>query len=260
MSGVGVPDEGTQNLNEPMEKYSQYSEEQFADNYPVGMENNHWIYARSLFVRRILRRWVSAATSVLEIGCGAGIVLDFLARSGFNCRGVELGKPQLLPAVEGIAWTGLGFQELEPSYRSSVQTVLLLDVIEHIETPDGFLREIAASFPSLDSLLITVPARQELWSNYDEYFGHYRRYDRDSLLSLIIKNGYEVEEMGYFFHTLYLPMLVFNKLGFKRQVKNAGPRAVWLHRLASYWHFVESSILPKWLIGGSLYVVARKSR
>lgn len=249
---------GSRNLKEPIGKHSQYSTEQFADNYPEGMENNHWIYARSLFVRRILRRYVSATTRILEIGCGAGIVLDCLARAGLKCRGVELGKPRLMPTVEGITWTGTRFQELEPSYRSSVEMVLLLDVIEHIESPDVFLREVTVAFPHLDRVLITVPARQELWSNYDEHFGHYRRYDRPSLSDLMVRNGYEVDEIGYFFHTLYAAMLVVSKLGFKRQVKNTRPRPLWLHRFVSYWHFVENIILPRWLIGGSLYVVARK--
>jgi len=247
-------------LNELRKMETEYSAEQFADNYPVGMENNYWIHARSLFVRRVLRRWLSAGASILEVGCGAGIVLDFLARSGLNCRGVELGTPRLLPSVEALAWTGVGFQTLDGAYRNSVQAVLLLDVIEHIQDPEKFLSDISEAFSNLETVLITVPARQELWSNYDDYFGHYRRYEQESLSALLLESGYEVGEIGYFFHSLYLPMLVFNKLGLKRRVKNSGPKAIWLHRVVAYLHFLESCILPKRLIGGSLYAVARKKR
>lgn len=245
-------------LNEPSENHSEYSAEQFADNYPVGMENNYWIYARSLVVRRILRRVLSAGESILEIGCGAGIVLDFLAKSGFNCRGVELGSPRLLPSVQSLAWTGVGFQELDAGYRGSVQATLLLDVIEHVPHPGKFLREVGDALPNLETIIITVPARKELWSNYDDYFGHFVRYDRPALSALLGEAGYEVQEVGYFFHCLYLPMLVFTKLGLKRRVKNSGPKALRLHRLAAYAYFLESVILPKWLIGGSLYAVAKR--
>ena len=245
-------------MSEPNTIQTQYSVEQFADNYPEGMQNNYWIYARSLFVRHILRRCLSVGTNILEIGCGAGIVLDFLARSGFTCRGVGLGTPLLLPSVKPLAWTGMGFQALDGSYRDSVQAVLLLDVVEHIESPPQFLRDISEAFSNLETVLITVPARQELWSNYDDYFGHYRRYDPQSLCALLAESGYEVDDIGYFFHGLYLPMLVFKKLGLKRRVKNSGPKAVWVHRLLAYCYYVESRILPKWLIGGSVYVVAKR--
>ena len=216
-------------MNEPNVKHSEYSAEQFAHNYPEGMENNYWIYARSLFVRHLLKRFCSPKTSILEVGCGAGIVLDCLVKAGFNCRGVELGMPRVLPSVEKLVWTGMGFQSLDAPYRTSVQAVLLLDVIEHIREPADFLREISAAMPNHESLLITVPARTELWSNYDEYYG------------------------------LYLPMLVFGKLGLKRRVKNSGPKAVWLHRIAAYSYLVESLLLPRGLVGGSLYAIARKS-
>jgi len=247
-------------ISEVSAKTTEYSAEQFAHNYPEGMENNFWIYARSLFVKHLLKRRFAKTAPILEVGCGAGIVLDCLSKAGFNCRGVELGTPKLLPSVEKLAWTGVGFQSLESAYRETVGSVLLLDVIVHVQEPAQFMREISDSMPNLDSVFITVPAREELWSNYDEYFGHYRRYDRESLESLLKECGYEDVEIGYFFHTLYPPMFVFSKLGFKRRVKNSGPKAVWLHRVLAYWYFLDSLLLPRRLVGGSLYAVARRRK
>jgi SAM-dependent methyltransferase len=224
------------------------------------MENNYWVYARSLFVKYLLKRRVAKDAPILEVGCGSGIVLDRLARSGFNCRGVELGTPKLLPSVEKLAWTGVSFQSLDAPYRESVRCVLLLDVVEHIHEPEQFLREIYDLIPNLDWVLVTVPARRELWSNYDDYFGHFRRYDRKSLAALLTQTGYEDVEIGYFFHTLYPPMFLFSKLGLQRRVKNSSPKAVWLHRVLAYCYLLDSLLLPKWLVGGSLYAIARRRR
>lgn len=241
-------------------KTSEYSAEQFEHNYPEGMENNYWIYARSLFVKYLLQKRVARNKPMLEIGCGAGIVLDSLAKSGFNCRGVELGSPNLLESVRDIAWTGVSFESLPISYRETVKTVLLLDVVEHIENPIEFMSIISDSLPTLDTVFITVPARSELWSNYDDYFGHYRRYGKDNLAAFLRQCGYMDVEIGYFFHSLYPPMFLFSKLGLKRRVKNSGPKMVWLHRLLAYWYFLDSIILPRWLVGGSLYAIAKRRK
>jgi hypothetical protein len=46
--------------------------------------------------------------------------------------------------------------------------ILLRDVVEHIEDAGTFLRDLLRAFPNARHVLIAVPARMELWSNYDE--------------------------------------------------------------------------------------------
>src|SRR5262249_22527731 len=73
-------------------------------------------------------------------------------------------------------------------------------ILEHIADDVKFLREMADSFPSARGLILTVPARSELWSNYDDYWGHHRRYNRASLADALDKGGFSLVRQRYFFH------------------------------------------------------------
>lgn len=241
------------------EHSSEYSPEQFSENYPDGMEDNYWIYARSKFVEHKLRKRLTPNDCILEIGCGTGIVLQHLLKAGLDCRGVELGRPKIPVEVQDRVITGVGFQDLDANYRSSITAVLLLDVLEHLANPEAFLQETADALPNSKVLMVTVPARAELWSNYDVHFGHYRRYSASALKSLMEGSGFVVDEIGYFFHTLYPLIFTFSRFGLERRVKNSAPRPVWLHRLAAYWYFFESLALPRQLWGSSLYALAHKA-
>ncbi len=58
---------------------------------------------------------------------------------------------------------------------------LLMDVLEHIRDDfQLFSKLLAASAPGC-YFLLTVPADESLWSEHDESFGHYRRYDKERL-------------------------------------------------------------------------------
>jgi hypothetical protein len=78
-------------------------------------------------------------------------------------------------------------------------------VIEHLPEPVAFLRKVREALPALEGLLVTVPARQELWSEWDRHYGHFRRYDLASLRATLDTAGFKPLFAGYFFHSLYLP-------------------------------------------------------
>ncbi len=59
--------------------------------------------------------------------------------------------------------------------------MLLTDVLEHIADDYAMLSELLAAASPGCHFLLTVPADESLWSEHDESFGHYRRYDRARL-------------------------------------------------------------------------------
>jgi len=63
-------------------------------------------------------------------------------------------------------------------------TILYIDVLEHIEDDATELHEAAARLSSSGSLVVLAPAYRWLFSRFDEAIGHYRRYSRRSLLEL----------------------------------------------------------------------------
>ena len=58
---------------------------------------------------------------------------------------------------------------------------LLTDVLEHVADDYAMLSELLAAASPGCYFLLTVPADESLWSEHDESFGHYRRYDRARL-------------------------------------------------------------------------------
>jgi hypothetical protein len=106
----------------------------------------------------------------------------------------------------------------------------------------------------VERAIVTVPARREIWSNYDEFYGHRRRFDRASVGRLITGAGGEAMGIRYFFHALYLPARILKWLRRPRQVAIAAPRpaARPIHRALARLCYLEYLLLPRGLAGTSL--------
>ena len=231
---------------------SAYSEEQFSDNYPIGMEKHYWIVARNKILQRHIQRFFSPSDVILDIGCGTGVVVDYLTRHSIPCYGVELGKPTVIGAAKDRIYGGCSVRDLPEEFRRSITSVLLLDVLEHLQSPHDLFNEIRTFIPNVKRAIVTVPARQELWSNYDEHFGHYLRYSKSQLKELIESIGGSVAKIKYFFHCLYLPMLLLSMFGFKRTTSNKAPRRLFLQTALAFLFNLREQIISERIVGASL--------
>src|SRR5690606_19887649 len=101
--------------------------------------------------------------------------------------------------------TGTDAFDLDGAEFRDVNIILLCDVSEHLEKPSDFLEKLLLHFPKVERFVLTVPARQEIFSNYDEFNGHYRRYDKKMLLQEFRNLKYRVTKLTYAFHSLYPP-------------------------------------------------------
>ncbi len=63
-------------------------------------------------------------------------------------------------------------------------TILYIDVLEHIADDRGEIVTAAERLASGGRLIVLSPAYQAVFSPFDAAIGHYRRYDRQSLLAL----------------------------------------------------------------------------
>ncbi|HEY8966974.1 MAG TPA: class I SAM-dependent methyltransferase, partial [Candidatus Methylacidiphilales bacterium] len=183
-----------------------FDRHQFDAIYPPGVEAHYWVRARNRLIGGFLAELgLPADEPILEIGCGRGIVVAYLAARGRHIEGVELAPVPPVPEAAARVRSGLGFEALPEADRARYRTLLLLDVIEHIGDRPRFLREILAAFPAARRIVVTVPARQEVWSNYDEFNGHFLRYDIPELERLAAASGLRCAGARYLFHALYWP-------------------------------------------------------
>jgi hypothetical protein len=132
---------------------------------------------------------------------------------------------------------------------------LLLDVLEHLDDPRAFLTQVHARFARLGRVLVTLPARQELWSNYDEHYGHKLRFDPSSLANVVTASGFALEDYGYFFHALYAPARAMAVLARPRPITVHAPRGAMraLHSLVGAVLALEERLVPRVIRGTSLW-------
>lgn len=229
---------------------------QYDKSYPDGVERHYWHRARNAVIATALRREGFGGARVLEIGCGRGLVTAALRAKGFDCRGVELADAVPAAGVAPFVRSGLAVQEVPDAERRGVRCALLLDVLEHVADPVAFLMQIREALPDLERLVITVPGRQELWSRWDEFYGHRCRYDRRLLRRELEAAGYSVRSARYFFHGLYPIALAINAVGATRSTSIKAPPESLLHRFVGRCFDLESKILPGIVPGTSLLAVA----
>ena len=235
---------------------SAFTKEQFNKIYPEGIGNHYWNHARNRIIRRFLNKHGLNSGKMIEIGCGRGVVLDFLRKSGMNCLGAELGDPEPISETRDYIYTKTDAFELQAELRHSFDTVLLFDVIEHIENPSEFLFTVRQKFENAKYLVITVPARQELWTNYDAFNGHYKRYNLSDLKDLSTP-GFSLMEARYFNHLLYPVFWIFAMFIKKRGTDIKAPVgiSVLFHRIISILLQIDFYLFPSRLFGTSIISV-----
>jgi|SRR5450432_3948357 len=239
-----------------IEKTTAFTEEQYANPYPPGIEKHYWHQARNRILLRKLRPVLGIADKVLDIGCGPGIVVDYLRRLGVDCAGVDLGSP--VPATSEVApFLDLGKSafDLDPAVRSSFTVLLFMDMLEHLPNPEEFLAECETHFPNARHIFVTLPARMEIWSSYDEYYGHYRRYALDAVGGLVGRTQFRLIGSGYFFHLLYAAARVLAATSKARSLRVVAPKVGLPHTVLGHLLDLEEWLVPRSVHGSSVYAM-----
>src|SRR5262249_35230045 len=126
--------------------------------------------------------------SILDIGCGDGLLFDRLSAFG-EVEGVEMDG-SLVSATS--RWKDRIYvcsfdDSFEPGKQYSL--ILMLDVLEHFSDPRPPLRRALALLEQQGILLITVPAFPCLWTSHDELNRHFTRYTKRTFSQLAKEAG-----------------------------------------------------------------------
>lgn len=176
-----------------------------------------WAYIRLQEIHQLMR--ANKLSAIWEVGAGNGAVCMGLSALGHEAIAVEpiyAGAKYI--ANQGLDSFGSTLEELNlPDH--SLPVIGVFDVLEHIEDTTTTLREFYRVLQEDGSLLITVPAHQFLFSDYDSSIGHFRRYSIAQLKSTLSASGFELLNARFLFSFLvplaWLLRVVPEKLGLK---------------------------------------------
>lgn len=168
----------------------------------------HWYYkSKALAAMRLLGD--EPPSVVLDVGAGSGFFSRYLLAHG--------GAQEAWCVDIGYSVEHDGDEQGKPiHYRRSIErgnadTVLLMDVLEHVNDDVGLLAEYVGKVSSGARFLISVPAFQFLWSGHDEFLEHKRRYTLAQLDDVVKRAGLLPTKSAYYFGLVF-PMAAAMRL------------------------------------------------
>jgi SAM-dependent methyltransferase len=157
---------------------------------------NRWMLSQ-------LAPWVGQR--VLEIGSGIGSFTRYL--TGRDLVVATDINPRYLRMLENtferhtrVEVMLLDLRDFDPAPLAArrLDTILCLNVLEHIDDDRGALRRLRDTLRPGGRLLLLVPAHEWLYGAIDRAIDHHRRYDRGGLVAKLAEAGFEVEHTRFF--------------------------------------------------------------
>jgi len=85
-----------------------------------------------------------------------------------------------------------------PFANATFELVCALDIIEHVEDDERAFSELARVAKAGAALLISMPLHPALWTSFDDFVGHKRRYEPQELLAKLARHQLAVERSAVF--------------------------------------------------------------
>lgn len=178
------------------------------------IEADHWWFAgRRAILKTVIKRVVSPRRDccILDAGCGTGGNLNLLSEFG-HVVGMEFNQ-EAIQSTKGkrIGKTIRGKFPQLPFKKESFELIVVLDVLEHLDDDEDFLKGVASLLKPGGFVVVTVPAFSILWSEHDRIHHHRRRYRLNELDKVMDQAGLKVEYSSYF-NFLLFPLVVVIRL------------------------------------------------
>ena len=172
-------------------------------------EKSWWFRYRAEVIKCLVEKYFDNTRIIWDIGAGNGYSSWILQNAGYSVAAMEPSYEACRNAIKrGIKSVYCGALDDEGVHDDSLESAMVLDVIEHLEDDEGFLCLLYKKLSEDAYLLITVPAFMSLWSSNDINAGHFRRYSYSELKDRCEKAGFTVLYGNYFMRFCYLPILL----------------------------------------------------
>lgn len=225
-------------------------------------EKDYWWFElkRDLVIKSILSL-IEVGSTVLEVGSGGGKLSAELKREGYDIISTDIEPASARftknAGIDKVFISDCG--EGIPLSDNTIDLILMTDVLEHIENDSYVISECVRILKNKGFLLLTVPAYPSLYSSWDKWNRHYRRYNKVMILKLAHEHNLAVIKITHW-NILGVPFAVLRKFqdifnperdykGFPRVPKVID---LFLRRVVS----IENKVIQKKSIPVGLSIVA----
>ena len=200
--------------------------------------------------------------SVLEVGAGIGTTTKILcdgAQKQWICLEPD---PQLIKEIDRQIKDGqlpacctsrIGVtQDLTPNNK--FDTILYIDVLEHIENDLAELHTAAKLLKDGGHLIVLSPAYNFLYSPFDHSIGHFRRYDKE-MMKFLTPNNCRVFKIFYL-DAVGLFISLANKLLLRQSLPTQKQIIIWDKTIIPVSRLLDRLLLFK--AGRSIVAIWKK--
>lgn len=172
---------------------------------------NHWLYEQ---IASALGR------HILEVGAGTGNITQFLSAAGRHVLATDVVpsyRRELQQQFSHNPHVRIGQFDLTTAAPADFvaerfDTVVCLNVLEHIEDDLFALAQMRDVLAPGGRLALLVPAHRVLYGEFDRAVGHFRRYEKRELTDKLKQAGFAVREIKFFSLLAMLPWFINGRL------------------------------------------------
>lgn len=154
-------------------------------------------------------------------------------------------------------------------FNNEFDAIGAFDILEHIDDDIKAMQQVYNALKANGYFLITVPAYQFMWSYFDDFFKHKRRYSQKDIKTKLHMCGFDIKFLSSFL-TILFPVVFLSRLLKKRKsiekvniddITQEFRIPTWINNLfyrcmlMDFWFIKKNISLP---FGNSILVVAQK--
>lgn len=167
----------------------------FVKNY-INNKVGHWNKLKLHKRLNEIKKYAPGAKSVLDVGCGAGLFIDYLRYNDYKVQGIELSQWGHAVAIKELRLKVQNKQLMEAGFKpKTLDVVTMYDLLEHTINPQQEVKYIHNLLKDDGVLIINVPnfdsfISRKMGSQWNKLIppNHLYHFTIESL-SEILKNG-----------------------------------------------------------------------
>jgi hypothetical protein len=189
-----------------------------------------------------------------EIGAGTGLFIPFYKKV---TKSITIYEPSInLFKILKRKYQNIRiFNKILIKNNKLYDTIIYMDVIEHIKNYENELEKAAAQLKTNGKLIVNVPAFNFLFSKFDKDVGHYKRFHKKDFVNFCKKNNLKIIKLKYYDFVGFI-LILFSKYLFKPNHKKFGSNIKLWNLLIPLSKFLDRIFCN--IFGKSLIFIAQK--